>query len=383
MSSDSTHSSKLLKVIHIAHPEYLPPSHTFVGARVLNPVCQRPVPVITHHVTPQYANTKEIQFFALDTLNRFRRRIELGIGNHWHWYPYYYQVIRRVRPQIIHAHFSGAGEACLWISQRLGIPLVINFYGIETKYHLHDPFWIPRYKKMFVEAEWFVCSSREMQSIMLDKGCPATKISVIPVSVDIDLFNGEPTPWNKNQTLRLLSIARLHPEKGLNYLLSACRLLDEMGLTNWALRIIGIGTQESELKRQARECGIQSKVFFLGRKSPDEIVAELRRSHLMILPSLAESQGLALQEAQATCTPVIATNIGGIPEGVKHNETGFLVDPQSPQAIFQALERFVEQPELFDVMGRAGRALVQEHFSRQKEYQELAQLYRNLIYGSN
>lgn len=376
-------SEPILRILHVKHPTYLAPSETFVDARVLNPICQRPVPVITHLVAPQFADATEIQFFALESLNPFRHRLEQGIGNHWHWYPYYYQVIHRVRPQIIHAHFSGAGEACLDIAKRLDIPLLINFYGIETKYHLHDPFWIPRYKKMFARARWFTCLNNRMKDTMVAAGCPADKIVPIPLGVDTDFFRGEPTRWNQAEPLHLLSIARLHPEKGLNYLLEACHILDASGFTTWDLRIIGIGPKEAELKQQAAECGIERKAHFLGRQSPGQVVAELQGSHLMILPSLAESQGVASQEAQATGTPVIASNVGGIPGGLIDGQTGFLVEPASPEAIASKIKTFAEHPNLIVEMGLAGRQFVLENFSRKSEYAQLGGLYTRMIRDHN
>jgi colanic acid/amylovoran biosynthesis glycosyltransferase len=367
------------RVLHIKQQNYLSPSETFVHARVLNPICQRPVPVITHQVAPEYRGCEEIRFYELNSLHPLRRRVELAIDYRIHWYPFYFQVIQKLRPQVIHAHFSGAGEACLWTAKWLRIPLIINFYGIETKYHVHDPRWIPRYKRMYAGANAFICSSDVMKNDMVSSGCPSEKIAVIRCGVDTDFFCGEPTPWESGQTLRLLSIARLHPEKGLNFLLEACQLLDASGFRNWQLNIIGIGPGESELKQQAIDHGIRDRVNFLGRRSWQEIVAELRQSHLMILPSLKETQGVVLQEAQATRTPVIASNTGGIPEGVLNGETGFLIEPGSPGAITEKVKIFAESPELLLKMGKAGRQFVQEQFSRQVEYQRLEDVYRRMI----
>ena len=367
------------RVLHVKQPNYLPPSEPFVHARVLNPTCQRPVPVITHQVAPEYRGIKEIQFYELNRLHPIRRRIELAIDYRVHWYPYYYQVIRNLRPQLIHAHFSGAGEACLGIASHLRIPLIISFYGVETKYHIYDPKWIPRYRRMYAQANAFICLSNAMKNDMVSSGCPTEKITVIRLGVDTDLFCGEVTPWEPGQPLRLLSIARLHPEKGLNYLLEACRLLNASGFSRWQLNIIGIGPCEPELKQQAIDCGIQDQVSFLGRQSPQEIVTELRQSHLMILPSLKETQGVVLQEAQATCTPVIATRVGGISEGIKDGGTGFLIEPKSASAIAQKIQQFIVSPDIFWKLGHAGRHFLEEHFSRQAEYESLATMYREAI----
>ncbi|MGB0383501.1 MAG: glycosyltransferase family 4 protein [Ardenticatenaceae bacterium] len=335
--------------------------------------------MITDRVSPTHTQDQDIQFYQKQALHYRRRRIEKAIYQHFRWVPYTYQVIRQVRPKLIHAHFGKAGEGCLWSARWLHVPLIVNFYGIETNRQIHDPVWLGRYRRLYAQANAFICSSNAMKEAMVVSGCPSEKITIIRCGVDTDFFCGDVTPWQRGQPLRLLSIARWHPDKGLRYLLEACRLLNMNGMNNWQLDLIGFGPLEMELKRQAEESGIQEQVHFLGPKSPTEVRAALHRAHLMILPSLKETQGVALQEAQATRTPVIASNIGGIPEGVLDGESGFLIDPQSPQAIMEKINMFLEQPNLFAKMGHAGRRYVTTHFSRQKEYRQLSELYRRVI----
>lgn len=367
-----------IQIIHIKQSS-LTPLETFVVARVFNPVCRRPVPVLTHAIHPAFAKNPELRFYALQDLSPARQRLEHAVANRFHIYPYYLQTIHRLRPALIHAHFSGAGEACLPAARRLNIPLLVNFYGIETKYHLSNSHWLQRYQRLFRLADHFICSSQSMKTVMIAAGCPPEKISVIRCGIDTDLFNGQPAPWQPGEQLRLLCVARLHPEKGLGDLLQAGRLLNDAGFGNWQLEIIGWGPQENELKEQSATLGLGNQVRFLGIKTPPEIVAHLRAAHLFILPSLEETQGVVFQEAQATCTPVVATRIGGIPEGILDGETGILVPPRQPEAIRDAVLSMTGSPARFIEMGLAGRRYVLANFSRQDEYKRLNDLYQELV----
>lgn len=374
-------SQSPIKILHITRFNYLPPSQTFVHARVLNPLCQRPIPVITGLVRPEYEPCQEITFHQESTFYTFKHKDknEKVVIAGAYSSLYSHQVIEQVRPQLIHAHFGRAGESCLSSAKFFNIPLVVNFYGVETNHRVHDPEWRRRYQSVYANADAFVCSSQLMKEIMVESGCSSDKITVIRCGVDIDFFSGDVTPWQAGQRLRMLSIARLHPDKGLTYLLDACRLLNLSGFRNWELKIIGYGKAEAELKQQAKDHALQDQVHFLGRQSHQAVRDALRDAHLKILPSVRETQGVALQEAQATRTPVIASHTGGIPEGVLDGESGFLVDPQSSIAIVEKIQRFLENPSLLVKMGNAGRQYVVAHFSRQAEYRQLAALYRSLL----
>ena len=368
-----------IKVLHISGFKYLPPSQTFVHSRVLNPICQRPVPVITDSVYPAYKQSQEIAFYQGVTVYDFDDPDDPVVYGDSYTSLHAYQVIHQVRPQIVHIHFGRAGVGCLSVAKWFNIPAVINFYGVETNRDIYESDWLRRYRILYADADAFICSSEVMKERMVKSGCLGEKITVVRCGVDTDFFCGEVTLWTPGQPLQMLSIARLHPDKGLTYLLDACRSLNLSGFRNWQLKIIGHGKAEAELKQQAKDHGLQNQVHFLRRQPHRAVRDALRDAHLKILPSVRETQGLALQEAQATRTPVIASHTGGIPKGVLDGESGFLFKPQSPPAIVEKIKRFLENPPLFVKMGNAARRYVVAHFSRQEEYRQLSMLYKKII----
>jgi colanic acid/amylovoran biosynthesis glycosyltransferase len=365
-------------VLHVKQPR-LEATETFVTARLLNPACKRPVPLLTHEAIGNNMLNGEVCYHPLHSLNRFRRRLDLAVGYRFGFYPYYFQTIRRIKPDVIHAHFSGAGMSVLWPALRLGVPLVINFYGIETKYQIHEKAWQPFYHRLARSKALFVCSSDAMKRDMVAFGFRPERIEVVRCGIDTQLFDGPLKEYRAGEPFRILTVARLHVEKGLQYLLEACQLLVQSHFPSWRLRIVGNGPLREDLMMRCRSLGIEKFVTFVGEKTSAEVVEEMQAAHLFILPSLKETQGVVLQEAQATRTPVIATNVGGIPEGVVDNVTGFLVEPCSPRKIRDKIHLFVQRPGLLKAMGEEGRKFVVAKFNRSDEYALLAQVYERAI----
>lgn len=369
-----------IKVLHIKQNGYLSSSESFVHARVLNPICQSPITLITDHLEPSYKNkTQMIKVYEVDKMNKLLKWINLKINYRTHWNIYYFLVILSVKPEIIHAHFSGAGEDSLLSAKMLKIPMVVNFYGIETNHHIHDLTMVKGIRKLYAKTDGLICSSNYMKSEMIKSGCPENKISVVRCGIDQKIFDGEPTKLDDSVKLSLISIARLHPEKGIEYLVEACSLLEKESIVDWELIIVGEGPSRESIEKLIRELGVESKIKILGHQNQSQIVDLLRKSHLHILASIKETQGVALIEAQATCTPVIASNVGGIPESLLDGETGFLVQPKYPYGIVEKIKYFMENPSEIDRMGKNGREFIINNFSRTSEYKQLAKLYDNLI----
>lgn len=370
---------RALAVAHVEQPVFSPPSEPFVLSRVLHPVCRRPVPVLTQSPTENVLALRELELFAADRLPVPLRKADALVRRTLRWSPYYIYALTRIKPQIVHAHFSFSAEPVLFPLKLLRIPLLVSFYGAETKKLIRQRNTLQQLKNIVSQATLVTCLSRHMIDELASAGIVSPKIRLIRLGVNTDLFSGTPKKWEPGQTLEMLSIARLHPEKGLIYLIQALAHLDRSGFSSWRLRIVGRGDEEVTLQKAACDLGLTDRIEFLGTMSPVKVVEELRKSHVMILPSLQETQGVVLQEAQATCTPVIATTVGGITEGVLDGKTGLLCPPQSPEALAASIMELLRTPARFEEMGIAARQFVQEHFSKQVEYQQLEAIYREVL----
>jgi glycosyltransferase involved in cell wall biosynthesis len=154
-------------------------------------------------------------------------------------------------------------------------------------------------------------------------------------------------------------VARLEPEKGHPTLLEAWPAVLR-AVPDAYLLIVGEGSRRDSLEAQARELRIAHRVVFTGRR--DDVPAVTAALDVAVLPSYREAQGLTILEAMALSRPVVASNVGGIPEMVEDGITGLLVPPRDAEALTAAIVRLLTDHSLADMLGRAGHDLVHDRF---------------------
>jgi len=167
-------------------------------------------------------------------------------------------------------------------------------------------------------------------------------------------------------------VGRLELEKGHPTLLEAWPMVLEQ-VPNAYLLIVGEGSRQDALRQIAREQGIAHHVIFTGRR--DDIPAITAALDVAVLPSYREAQGLTILEAMAMSRPVVASNVGGIPEMVEDGVTGLLVPPHNPPALAAALTRILIDHPFADTLARAGHDLVHDRFCVQLMVNAVQELY--------
>ncbi len=163
---------------------------------------------------------------------------------------------------------------------------------------------------------------------------------------------------------RFLFFGWFIPEKGLFDVLEALGKVTARGHVNWTLRIAGWG-DEKKVRQVAGEHGVADHIVMLGKLDRPELINELGEAQLAILPSYAESFGLAVAEAQLAGLPVIAYEVGGVPEVVEKGVTGWLTPMADKNLLADAIIAAVSQPKETYEMGLAGRGRVSKCFNWQ------------------
>jgi len=167
-------------------------------------------------------------------------------------------------------------------------------------------------------------------------------------------------------------VGRLEPEKGHPTLIDAWPLVLR-AVPNAYLLIVGEGSRREALEQQVAELGIAVRVIFTGRR--DDVPAVTAALDVAVLPSYREAQGLTILEAMALSRPVVASNVGGIPEMVEDGRTGLLVPPHDPGALAGAITRLLVDHPLADMLARAGHDLVHERFCIEMMVRSIEDLY--------
>ncbi len=293
------------------------------------------------------------------------------------------RLIRRERPDVLHAFLFRANLLARVAGRLLRVPVVIS------SYHELELLRVPRYRLLDRwTARWssaMSCCSDAVRTFILDRvgGAPARYVT-IPFGVDPDRFRDVPAADRRALGLPaegpvIGTVCRLvEPTKGLSVLLRAfAQLTRERPETPARLLIVGEGPALEPLRRQAAALGIAPAVVFTGLQR--DIPRLLPLMALFVLPSRYEGFGLAILEALAAGTPVVATAVGGIPEIVTHGKTGLLVPPGDPQALCRAMQAMLASPGWARSLGRQGREHVRSRFSIETMVWQHEALYARLI----
>ncbi len=184
--------------------------------------------------------------------------------------------------------------------------------------------------------------------------------------------------YNLKGNKTLLSITRLTPEKGTKYAILALGEIKK-DIPNTKLIILGKGPEEEDLKNLARKLNIEKDVILLGHLRFNEMPKYYNTADVYVQPSLSEGLGLAPGEAMACKKPVVATNVGGIPDIVIDGKTGLLVKPRDHIAIAEAVKRMLMDEKLAKNLSENGYKHIKENF---EEDQALKRFVNFLKHGN-
>ncbi len=171
----------------------------------------------------------------------------------------------------------------------------------------------------------------------------------------------------------IASVARLTEVKGHQFLIEAAVQIFEAFPASRIL-IVGDGPEQPYLERQARALALEDRVHFLGNRQ--DIPNILASIDLLVQPTLVrEGLPLVITEAMAGGKPVVATDVGGVSEAVRHGETGILVPPGDTDALAEGILSILRDPERGEAMAAAGRRLCLEQFSIETVIKTIESLY--------
>ncbi len=268
----------------------------------------------------------------------------------------------RRRYDVVHCHFGTTAEK-IALFQEWGLlkaPLVTSFHGYEL-----DDREVVRpnmYERLKARGALFIANSGYTRRRLLDFGFDEGRIQVLPVSLDVQFFQRKVAA--KDKPFHLLTVGRLVEFKGIEFSLRALARLWHHDGINFLYSIVGTGPLEAELQSIIRELGLEAQVRMLGGRTQLEIRDLMEQAHVFLLTGVSasdgrvENQGLVIQEAQAMELPVVASDLGGVSEGLVDGETGYLVTERDIEGITRFIRLLHDDPERRGMMGSAGRAFV-------------------------
>lgn len=206
---------------------------------------------------------------------------------------------------------------------------------------------------------------------------PEIKSTIISMGVNLSLFNRDINYksdfFHQGDKKVILFVGRLAEIKGVNYLIDAMKYLE-----NVKLIIVGDGPEKENLYQQAKN--ISDEIVFMGSKSHEQLKTIYSSADILVVPSIIDSKGAqeglptVIMEAFASKIPVVATSTGGVPDVIKNNITGMLVNEKSTQEIVDAIKKLLSDKSLYE-------SIVNEAYKYAKkcDYEVVATKYHQLI----
>jgi glycosyltransferase involved in cell wall biosynthesis len=302
------------------------------------------------------------------------------------------------RTQVLHGHMYraeivGAGAVLAMAAKGLPRPFIVNTVHSGRVRPDADRELL---RRLTPEMDRLIAVSRSIVAKIRADGRTGTPVQMIN-GVDLDRYDDQeacctlPEEYGFEPGSPLVGVvARLEPEKGHPTLLEAWPLVLAR-VPAARLLVVGEGSRREALEDQAEQLGLLgepcigdscvgtrharpgARVVFTGRR--DDVPAVTAALDVAVLPSYREAQGLVILEAMALSRPVVASNVGGIPEMIEDGVTGLLVPPRDPAALADAIVRLLTDHPLADMIARAGRNQVHERFCVERMVSALQEVY--------
>jgi colanic acid/amylovoran biosynthesis glycosyltransferase len=279
----------------------------------------------------------------------------------------------------LHAHFGQTPANIAWFTTEIG-----NLVGDDGRWtwsftiHGFQDFVNERQTRLDLKAKsasFVVCVSDFTKSQIMRVSDPSVwgRFHVVRCGIDLDAFALR-RAHRRRAAFRVLVVGRVSPEKGHGVLLDALLLLRRRG-RECVVELVGDGPFLPEVRARAAALGLTDQLDVRGELPPSEVVKRLGEADAFCLPSFAEGLPISIMEAMAVGVPVISTLISGIPELAVNDVTALTVPAGNAEALADAIERLIAEPELAGRLATAARAEVERGYRSGHNVAELAQLF--------
>jgi glycosyltransferase involved in cell wall biosynthesis len=272
----------------------------------------------------------------------------------------------------IHAHFATTATAVARLASLFtGVPYTFTAHAKDIFHELVDPPELAQ--KLDGAAGAVTVSDFNVQFVAAQFPESAHKLRRIYNGLDLKTF-GFTAPDQRPP--KIVAVGRLIEKKGFGDLIDACELLQGAGV-EFQCEIIGGGELMTSLATHIQELNLGSAIQLVGSRPLNYVQESLRQAAVLAVPSVTASNGdrdglpTVLLEAMALGTPCVGTSVTGIPEAIRHEETGLLVPERQPQELAVAIQRLLTDAELRVRLARAARVLIERQFDIHQNAAEL------------
>ncbi|MDK7584478.1 glycosyltransferase family 4 protein [Alcaligenes faecalis subsp. phenolicus] len=303
----------------------------------------------------------------------------INIKSDYHCIRQLREILKQVKPDLLHSHSSKAGAIGRVAARLAGVPSVFTAHGwafTEGVSKKKRALYLSIEYGLAFFAKKIITVSQYDKDLALHYRFPHHKLQVIHNGV----VNQNPrlpprtTSREMGRPVRLLMVARFSQQKDHNTLLKALSLISSL---NWRLDLLGTGETLDQTQELSRRLNLSEKVCFHG--ASDNVNQHLLEADVFVLSTNWEGLPLSILEAMSAGLPIVATDVGGVAECVKHQHNGYLVPRQNPQALAHHLTTLIEQDNIRHCLGVAARQDFLAHFTVDAMVDKTEKLYLDCL----
>jgi N-acetyl-alpha-D-glucosaminyl L-malate synthase BshA len=270
------------------------------------------------------------------------------------------EVAESARLDLLHVHYAIPHSVSAYLARAMSaprrVPFITTLHGTDITLVGGNRSYLPITRFSIEESDGVTAISEYLRKTTLDEFNIHNPIEVIPNFVNCDLYHRTEDAraravWAPNGEPILMHLSNFRPVKRVTDVIEIFALVREKMRAK--LVMIGDGPDRGAAEWMVRQKGIENDVLFLGKQ--DHVHEKLGLADLFLLPSTLESFGLAALEAMACEVPVVATNVGGVPEVVEHGVDGYLVEPGDVISAAKYAVDILSRSDRGRAMGEAAR----------------------------
>ncbi|QDH81242.1 glycosyltransferase family 4 protein [Echinicola soli] len=285
------------------------------------------------------------------------------------------KAIKDFEPDLIHAHYASSFGLLGALSGFK--PFLLSVWGSDVFEFPNFNFLFKKVLKYnFKKADFLMSTSHAMA----DEASKYTKkkFAITPFGIDLDFF--KPNGLVKQSSFTIGTIKTLEEKYGIDQLIDAFYIFrNKYPKESLKLMIVGEGSRKSFLERKVKKLGIGEFCEFKGKIEYSMVPFFHQQLDICICLSNSESFGVSAIEASSVETPLVVSNVGGLPEVVEQGVTGIVVPAKDPQSAADAIEKLYLDKALRENMGREGRKRVEKLYDWNKNLADMVNIYRTVL----
>lgn len=264
-------------------------------------------------------------------------------------------TVRKIKPDIVHVQSIGSGVPAYLIKKILKKPYTV--WGRGSDVYLPGRFIRVTRNLVLQNADAILVLTEDMRKKMTE--FTSRNIYIVPNGINLEQFNDRSQNLVKNgSTKNILFVGRLHPVKGVQYLIEAMEYVLKK-VPNCNLILVGDGVDRARLETLSVQLGIKKSVHFVGIVPHEKVRIFMQQADIFVLPSLSEGFPGVILEAMACGLPIVATRVGGVVDIVNDGSNGYLVDVKDSKTVADRIILLLQDNEMRVKMSVNNRRMVE------------------------